>query len=282
MYEGQNSAWFLYNNGDVNLQGFTDNYARQNDIQARVVQVFQRLQTRGTTAHFTGEGRPTVRADGRLVRVPLGAVELSASEKIVAVPEKNPNAVRTVELSNTSRRPVLPGRVALFQGESFLGHTDVDFVAENERFSLLLGLEDRLKIARVLDARSSSLVRGERTRMDIAFDITMENLHSEPIQFDLSDRIPVSQSRDIEVSRVKIKPEGRPDTQGLLKWNLTLTPGQKLVYRIEYTLEYPSHLLAAQRVQQIINAPEGAVQQPSPAAPADDMLLDIQKLERMF
>ena len=278
VFEGQNTAWFLYNNGEAQVQMFTDNFARQNDIQMRAVRVFQRLQKRGTTAHFSGEGRPTVRADGRLVRVPIGTVELAAAEKIVAVPEKNPNAVRTVELTNTSRLPVLPGRVALFQGESFLGHTDVDFVAENERFSLLLGLEDRLKIARVLDGRSSSLVRGERTRMDVAFDITMENLHSEPVQFELSDRVPVSQSRDVEVSRVRVKPDGRPDSQGLLKWTLTLAPGQKLAYRVEYTLEYPSNLLAVRQT-----AGENEVrQQAAPAAPADALREDIQKLEGMF
>ena len=110
---------------------------------------------RGTTAQFKGLSPAKVRADGRSVRVPIGRLRLKAKQAIVAAPEQSLNAAQTLELLNESPQPLLPGNVALYQAGSFLGMTDLGFVASGERFSLFLSVADQITREDALAAADS-------------------------------------------------------------------------------------------------------------------------------
>jgi hypothetical protein len=107
--------------------------------------------------------------------------------------------------------------------------------------------------------------------MEVAFDISVENLYKTAVDVELMDRVPVSQNKDIRVYRVRVEPDGKPDDRGLLQWKLHLAPGEKKSYRLEYSLEYPGQMLLRER--RAMNA------EAQPAAPAVDL---IQKLEATF
>jgi len=273
IFDAQNSVWFADNNprGDMGRFRFNEDNRRQLEREASAA--FERLRRRGTMAHFAGEGRPTVRSDGNLVRVPIGRAELAAKPGIVAVPELSLNALRVVELVQSGAQPLLPGRIALFERGAFMGFTDTDFVAEGETFSLMLGVAENIKLSRVLDRKVSSIVRGSRTRIQVAFVVTVENLATEPARVRLQDRVPVSEDRDIRVFGVDIRPDGRPDDRGLLVWDVELKPKEKRVYRVAYGIEYPREAPAQFKAR----AAAGAA-----AAPAEELYRQIDALEASF
>lgn len=243
-YDELNRAYFAAQNAEVDLEDYRDNQARQVTNAQRVAEVFQTLEQRGTTAHFSAIGRQTVRSDGRRVRVPIGKLELDAVHRTLAVPELTRNAVRTVELTNTGGQPLLPGKVSLFVDGAFLGMTEVGFVAPGEGFSLFLGVADTLKVSRVLDRKSSELKRrGTRTRMDVSFVVRVENLSNRRQRLELRDRVPVSQIEAIRVLEVKVTPSGAPNAKGLLSWDLDLGPREVREFRIGYGVEYPTELV---------------------------------------
>ncbi len=243
-WEMQNRAYYAARNPDSAVQEtYRMNQMVQLDAAKQVDQVFAALQQRGTTAHFAARGRQTVRTDGRRVRVPIGSVQLEAGYGILAVPELSANAIRTVDLTNRGTQPLLPGKVSLYVDGSFLGLTEVDFIAPGEAFALYLGVADHIKLARSLDRKRSELSRrGARTKMSVSFLVRVENLsdHRETVQ--LRDRVAISETEEIRVSAVKITPDGAPDGKGILRWGLELGPGQAREYRIEYTIEYPTGL----------------------------------------
>jgi hypothetical protein len=141
-------------------------------------------------------------------------------------------------------------------------------------------VEDRLKLSRVLDRRRSALVRGARTRMQVAFDVTAQNLSDEAVEVRLLDRVPVSEDREVRVFDVEVEPDGKPDGKGLLTWNLSLKPRASQTYRVAYTIEYPAALLAARRRA---DPTRDAAQQAAPAQPAGEQLYrDIEALEKRF
>ena len=146
-------------------------------------------------------------------------------------------------MENTSGQSLLPGKVALYQDGAFVGLTDIDFVAQGERFPLYLGVADNIKLTRVLDRKQSSLVRRQVSKMVVTFVVTAENLQGAPTSLTLADRIPVSEDKEIKVSNVKIAPAGDPDSQGILRWDLELKPKEKKEFRISYQVEYPPQLI---------------------------------------
>lgn len=229
---------------------WSESLARQAEAQNRALQSFSRIEGRGTTAHFFALGERSVRPDGKAVRVPIAAGEFAATPRVVAVPEVSLNAVRVADLRNGGQVPILPGRAALYVDGAFVGSSELDFAAPGEAFSVFLGVHDRIKVERTLDKKMSALRRsGRRTEMALAFVVTLENLSDQPQTLELSERIPVAQSEQIEVSDVETPHKTKPDGQGVVRWNETLPPRAKVQLRVSYTLEYPSDFVTRARQQ---------------------------------
>jgi uncharacterized protein (TIGR02231 family) len=238
-YEAQNGIWFNSNNPKEDMNDYYGNNRRQIKTSNRTKESFAKIRIRGTSAQFSGVGKQTIRQDGKSMRVPIGEIELAAVPRIVAAPATSLNAARAVDLINTGKQALLPGNVALFQDSAFLGKTEIDFTAGGEKFSVFMGVADQIKLSRVLDRQNSFLKRGSKNKMQVALDIVVENLSEADVTVELSDRIPVSESKDIEVYRVKIRPEAEPDSKGLVTWKVSLKPKENKTYRLEYTVEYP-------------------------------------------
>ncbi len=175
-------------------------------------------------------------------------------------------------MTNATGQPLLPGKVALYQDGTFLGLTDMDFIANGEKFALFLSVADHLKLTRQMDRKQSTLVRRTRNQMQVVYIVTVENLAAEATTFTLADRIPVSENKEIRVDRVSIAPAVKPDSQGLLHWELTLKPGEKREFRIGYQVEYPAEL--------VIETNRRRANEPAPAMPSksriEDQIMDLE------
>ncbi len=277
-FEGQNFMWNRNEHRHMSTRHekmYQQNVNVLQVLQSKTVQIFRSLQNRGTTVHFKGEGRPTVRADGQSVRLRIGKSSLKATEKIVAAPEQSLNAARTLSMVNSTPQPLLPGKVALYQDGAFLGMTDLDFIAEGEPFALFLGVADQLKLTRVLDRKQSSIVRKTRTRMRVSYLVTVENLSNTEAKLRLADRVPVSENREIRIDRVKIAPAVTPDSKGLLHWTLALAPHEKRTFRIGYRIEYPPSLILRTQRRKRNNHPAAAA--PSPDMRLEEQIMDLEE-----
>jgi len=267
-FEGQNEAWNAYLSATAKRaresfeQVYESNVEYFKVVQSKTVRLFESLQKRGTTAHFVAQGRTSVRGDGHPVRVEIGRATLASTQKIVAAPEQSLNAAHTLGLVNSTGQPLLPGQVALYRDGTFLGMTNVDFIAKGESFSLFLAVADHVKLSRELDRTLSSLVRDKRSRMKVAFVVTVENLSTEPTSLTLADRIPVSENREIRVERVKIAPAVQPGKRGILSWDLHLGSREQQQFRISYEIEYPAELVLETVRRRSMAAPSAAERSP--------------------
>ena len=284
-FEGQNRLWNEYRQNTTARrarenfeQVYQSNVELLQVVQSKTVRLFERLQKRGTTAHFKARSTSSVRGDGHPVRVEIGRSTLAASQKIVAAPEQSLNAAHTLSLVNSSDQAFLPGTVALYRDGAFLGMTNVDFIAKGEPFSLFLAVADHLKLSRELDHRQSSLIRRKQNRMKVAFIVTVENLSSEPTSLTLADRIPVSENREIKIDRVKITPSVKADSRGILNWALQLKAREKQQFRISYQVDYPAQLILETNRRRRAPRPSMAPSSPMPAEDygIEDQIMDLE------
>jgi uncharacterized protein (TIGR02231 family) len=259
-------AIYTENNENVARQKaeWRESLQRQAEMQSRAAEHFGKIARRGTTAHFAAlSGDRTVRADGKTVRVPIASGDFTAVTKVVAAPEVSLNAVRVADLVNGGSNPILPGRAMLFEDGAFVGRSELEFVAPGEKFSVFLGVDDHVKLERTLDRKLSVLHwRGKRTEMGLSYLVNAENLGSSPLSIELSERIPVTQTEEIEVGDVEVPHKVKPDPQGLVKWTETIPAHSKLAWHIAYTLEYPSDFVARSRAAAVTDQPAA----PAPAA----------------
>lgn len=243
--------------------------AQQETVQARARAAFSQLAGRGTTAHFEAMASRTVRADGNVVRVPIATATFPMTLRQVAVPEVSLNVVRVAELVNAGAQPILPGKAALFVDGAFVGTSELQFVSPGETFSVFLGVNERVKLSRAIDRKRSSLEIGKKkTQAKVSFLLAAENLGSAPVTLELTDRVPVSQTEDIEVSDVNVPKGAKRDGDGLVRWTVTLAAGQRESWRVEYELEYPTGIAAS--------APASA-EQPAPARRLMEKIYDFEQ-----
>jgi uncharacterized protein (TIGR02231 family) len=282
-FEGQNQLWNKVHHArsatatDRFEQVYQSNLEVLQIVQSKTVQLFDSLGDRGTTAHFRALAAPSVRGDGHPVRMRIGGTTLESHHEIIAVPEQSLNAARSLEMLNSSGQALLPGKVSLYQDGAFLGVTELDFIAEGENFSVFLSVADHIKLSRRLDRKQSALSRGKRSKMQVRFLVTAENLSSEPATFRLADRIPVSENKDITVSNVKVTDGAKPDRQGLLHWDVVLGPKERREFQVSYQVEYPAQLvLEAQRRREKEPAPSPASPAKRRAKQIDEQLLDLE------
>ena len=278
-YKSQNRLWFN-NNPIANKQIAIRNLDFNDAIQQKAVRTFAKLSERATTAHFHALADKAVPTDGQPVRLPIGELSLTRVERIVAAPEASLNAARVFALNNKNGQALLPGKVTLYLGPNFLGSTSIDFVGPGEEFSLYAGVEDQVKVSRVLD-RSKSEKRktsfSSKTELQASWIIEVENLADVVKNVRLADRIPVSQTDDVKVRSVKITPKITPDEKGLFSWDLVLAPKEKRALKVEYVVQYPSDY--TKRVQRV--APNSNFEQQN-AVPMDSLRLQIRSLESKF
>ena len=240
-YKSQNRLWY-FNNPVANNGIAIANLDLNDAIQQKSVQTFAKISGRATTAHFRALADKAVPSDGQPIRLPIGDLSLNRTERIVAAPEASLNAARVFELNNKNGQALLPGKVTLYLGANFLGSTAIDFVGPGEAFSLYAGVEDEVKVSRVLD-RSKSEKRktsfSSKTELQASWIIEVENLADVEKNIRLADRIPVSQNDDVKVRSVKISPKVTPDEKGLFSWDLILKPKEKRILNVEYVVQYP-------------------------------------------
>lgn len=282
-FRGQNRLWNQHLQNRISSKTLEESYESSFEslelTQSKTVRIFQSLQQRGTTTQFKALSATNVRADGRPVRVPIGHATLTARRAIVAAPEQSLNAAQTLRMVNDSGQAFLPGSVSLYQAGAFLGMTDLDFVADGEDFSIFLSVVDQLKLSRLLDKKHSALLRKQRTQMQLAFIVTVENLSAKPMSVELADRIPVSEDREIVVSGIKTTPGAKPDSKGILRYGLLLQPREKRKLEIQYQIEYPPSLIVEMKRDHAAEpeAPAAAVPAGMPGAPAPRRAYDIRK-----
>lgn len=287
-FEEQNHSWNRMNQAPSQRvseieqfeRSYSSNLAILEQVQSKTVQIFQGLQTRGTTAHFVAKDPVIVRSDGRPIRLRTGSSRIKSRRAIIAAPEESLNAAVTLEMNNNSGQPLLPGSVARYQDGAFLGMTDIEFVAKDEDFSVLFSVADQVKLTRELDRKQSSLVRNAKNKMSLSFVSRAKNLSDKPVTLVLAERIPVSENTEIRVTNVKISPNEKADLKGIVRWTVTLAPKEERELRVSYQVEYPPSLIFdVQRKQ--MRSPS-----PSPGSPAPRQKVDFEErlmqIEQMF
>lgn len=170
---------------------------------------------------------------------------------LYCVPRVSENIFVEGTFTNTLRMPLLAGMSDVYvetvpEGgvnpvSNFVGKESIDPVAEGQDFTLHLGIDQDIKVVHKLDRKEQLSKSGGKTaKMRYHYVITVESYRKETVDVRLVDRIPVSTIKEVKLNDVDILPapsEQRED--GILSWDVNVSPGEKKEIRISYTIEFP-------------------------------------------
>jgi uncharacterized protein (TIGR02231 family) len=129
---------------------------------------------------------------------------------------------------------------------TYIGETNIDAGATQEKLTLTLGTDKRVAVTREL-AREFSATRaiGGNTEQTFTWRITVRNGRTEPVTMVLKDQYPTSTDRSIVVTldtKATTPWSANREDLGVVTWEGTLAPGEVRVHTFSYTVKYPKDM----------------------------------------
>jgi uncharacterized protein (TIGR02231 family) len=192
---------------------------------------------------LTAARRASIPSDGRQVMVVLRRKDVASRYHLETVPKLYPYVYDKVEVRNPFDFPMLPGRVELFVGRSFIGQAQLKLRAPGEPFAFSLGVNNQLQVKRYVKKEKlrGASTFGSKKQLRHRYVIQLGNWTKRPRRVRVLENVPVSQVREIKValSDDSAKPTKWNKTDGILTWEVKLGPRSKKNLILDYTVYLP-------------------------------------------
>lgn len=199
----------------------------------------------GVAVSFTLPSRADVPGGGAPRIVTIGELPLVPRWDYATAPRRTPAAFRRARVVNQTPYTWLPGPVSLFDGDTYLGPTELELVARGQEAELYLGVDDRVRVEAEPTQRDvEKTLLSDKRRLRYGIRFTLENLRTEPIALQVRDHIPLARHESISVKLESAEPRpSKHDDLGLLTWDLDLAAGAKREVTVTFAVEHPRGMI---------------------------------------
>jgi uncharacterized protein (TIGR02231 family) len=203
-----------------------------------------RASDQGLSVQLAVPDKADVAGDGTPARLEVGRVTLKAPLRLRTVPKSAPFVFRVAEAVNSAPLPLLPGPIDVFRGGDFVARYDLERVPQGGRFDLTFGLEEAVKVKRVVveELKRDEGILGPSRRRRFAYRFEVVNHLGRAEEVELSEHVPVSELDDVKVG---IDPKSTSGwnlraEDGIVTWKVKLAPGEKRVVELRYFVDVPA------------------------------------------
>jgi uncharacterized protein (TIGR02231 family) len=175
-------------------------------------------------------------SDGRPLRIEVGRVTVEATIDRVLFPEIAKVAHLRATATLTRGGPLLAGPVRVARGQSLVGRARLNFVGKGEPFEVGLGADDAVRVRRShVDQRETTPVTGTQ-KVKRVVKVFVSNLSGEARRVLVTERIPVSEIDDVEITLTTSGGFRNEGDDGFLLRDVDLAPGATQTLEIAYEL----------------------------------------------
>lgn len=196
---------------------------------------------------YEADGVVDVAADGGWHSVPLGDREAAASMRYVAVPREELAVYRVAALSNPLRAPMLTGPAEVYVGGEYVLTTTLPDVPARGEFTLGLGVEQAIKIARNARYNEVRDGKGVVSMVELVHDIDVDivNHLQRRIDIEVRERVPVpAPDAEVQVEERDVTPKWEAWDQmergeiidGGRRWQIVVDAGAQQQLKARYVL----------------------------------------------
>ena len=203
------------------------------------------IEFAGFNANYVIQGRVSVDNTGTGKKVRIATDQFDAALQAITVPRLDPNAYLTAAFTMKGDAPYLPGVVNLFRDGMFVGQGGLPQLSAGEETKLGFGVDDLIKVKRAEVKRNSGTTGIITTSnvQELAWDISVKNLHDVMIPVTVIDRKPFSTETDVVVESLGGLTEPSATDfekkRGVLAWNFDLEPKAEKNLKTGYKITAP-------------------------------------------
>jgi len=187
----------------------------------------------------------TIPSDGKEHTVDIQEFTMPAEFEYQCVPKIDKDAFLISRITGWEEYNLLPGQANLFAEGKFIGNSYIDPSSVKDTLDISLGRDKSITINReMLKNFSSERVIGANKTINRTYEISVRNRKSTTISIVLEDQIPLSNQKDITIDFDNKNADGAEynATTGMLKWKLSVKPGETVKVKYSYTVKHPKDM----------------------------------------
>lgn len=226
------------------------NYATEEIQMERVAMNEAAIETDGFVSEYVISSPQTIASDGSTTKVNIGTFDTASTIEIHVKPQITTEAFIVASATLEGDTPVLPGSVALFRDNNFVGNGYLPLMRGGDDTELAFGVDDQIKVERNLltDETGDRGIVSQDQSIERNYKTVIQNLHSTPYKVVVDETIPVSRQEDVKVrildrNTTKGYTESAENIQGLLRWENTLSPQQQWEVDLGWRITAPKDLV---------------------------------------
>lgn len=135
---------------------------------------------------------------------------------------------------------ILPGKVKVYAAGDYIGETSVSQISPREEFKLGTRTAYDVKAEKKLTHREiekAGITRG-KLRRAYKYRLEIQSFSKRPIEIEVCDRIPHSESTVIEIKAEFDKFGVEKQHLGILEWHKTIQPDEKIIIDYDYEVSW--------------------------------------------
>ncbi len=182
----------------------------------------------------------TIPSDGQQHLVSVKKYDMPATYRYYAAPKLDHDAFLQAQITNWEDLNLLPGQTNIFYEGTYVGQGYMDVRNLKDTMTFSLGRDKKIVIKREQDKTLRSVKTiGINVRETFGYNITIRNTRKEPVNLMIIDQLPVSNDKDIVLEDKNTGNAEYDETNGSLKWLMTLGSNESKKLDFGYTVKYP-------------------------------------------
>jgi hypothetical protein len=222
---------------DYNTAEFNRYRSNQPDVPTMIV---EELEIPEFNADFKIDKPYTIPSDRKPYSVDIKSFDLAATYKYYAVPKLDKDAFLLAQVVGWEDLDLVSGPINIYNNEKFIGQSRLSINNLSDTLSVSLGRDPNVVLSRKkVKGSSKKVFLGSSKKATIAYDIIVRNNHSNNINIEILDQVPISSDKEVIVTVDEKTGADYDEKTGVLSWNITLdgTKTQKLNFG--FSIKYP-------------------------------------------
>jgi TonB-dependent SusC/RagA subfamily outer membrane receptor len=195
-----------------------------------------------TSNEYMVDAKQTILSNNKTTVVVFKENDLSAEFEYQAIPKLSENVFLIGKVKDWYKADLMDGDANIYLENSYVGKSTINTRQFKDTLELSFGIDNNIgvKRERLTEFMENQLI-GSNRKETRAYKLTIRNNKSYPVTAKLTDQIPVSTAKEIQVEILELS-GGKPDTDsGRVIWEITLKPNESKDLIIKYSVKYPKN-----------------------------------------
>jgi uncharacterized protein (TIGR02231 family) len=202
---------------------------------------FMQLKESQLNTNFEIDLPYDIPSDGNAYAVTIKDEKIPATYQHFAVPKLDRDAFLMAQLSRWDSLSLLPGQANIIMDNIYLGKSFIDPNITTDTLNISLGRDKRIAVNRKMVKDYKSSGRGDNKTEIYTYEITIKNNKKQPVTMLIKDQIPISRTKEVEVTLTASDFTERNIETGQLSSQIQLQPGESKKIRFVYQIKYPKN-----------------------------------------